>query len=863
MAQMQTAGSAAPGRERARRLVLALLNPLLVGTVGVFVTLWQWHDVRTSIEMDVRQRFEAEIERTRLVIQSRMQAYAEVLIAGAAFFTLKDQVSRADWGDYVARLDITEHFPGIQGTAYAQYVTAKDKAAYIAAVRATDLADYDIRPPGDRADYVAILYNEPYVGRNQKVIGFDMASSDVRRLAMERARDTGAPAMSGRVVLAGEKPDDKPPGFVMYMPVFRQGMPTATEEGRRAALRGYVFAPFRMQDLMDGILGAERPLIRFAIFDGETTDPKSVLYDCESRVPGTLLMPVESPRMQVSTMETAGHRWTILYTGSPRFDATIDRGKPLIVLIGGLLVSMLFAALAWTAQLALRNERRFRDFAELGSDWFWEQDEKSRFTYVSERFAQITGHDTASMVGRTGTDLVGAIFGSDPENAKLARAVTDRHAPIENMAVRLLGTDGREREAVMSANPILDDSGRFVGYRGIGRDVTADKEHQRELEAAREAAEAANRAKSEFLAMVSHEIRTPMNAIIGMGGLLLDTELSAEQRHYADTIRNAGDSLVGLINDILDLSKLEAGRIQIEQERFDLVAVVQEVVDMVRPAADRKHLPIETRMDDSMPRWFTGDSGRVRQVLLNLVSNAVKFTDAGQVRIDVHATPASDGRAEVRFDVTDTGIGVAGQDHERLFRPFSQVDSSISRRYGGTGLGLSISRELVHRMGGQIGVDSELGKGSRFWFTLPLPQAEPPPPIALPVAAGADARRLRVLVAEDSPTNQKYIQIVLERAGHRVDVVANGLEALDAVRRVPYDVVLMDVQMPEMDGIEATRRIRALSGMPAQVPIVAMTANAGRDMVEQCIAAGMTDFISKPFRSQTIGEHLARLFPAA
>lgn len=219
MTHEKTKESAPPRGERTRRVVLTLLNPLLVGTIGVFLTLWQWHDVRVSIEMDARQRFEAESERTRLVVQSRMQAYAEVLIAGAAFFTLKDQVSRADWSDYVARLDIAEHFPGIQGTAYAQYVTAKDKAAQIAAVRATGLADYDIRPPGDRADYVVILYNEPYVGRNQKVVGFDMASSDVRRLAMERARDTGMPTMSGRVVLAGEKPDDKPPGFVMYTAV--------------------------------------------------------------------------------------------------------------------------------------------------------------------------------------------------------------------------------------------------------------------------------------------------------------------------------------------------------------------------------------------------------------------------------------------------------------------------------------------------------------------------------------------------------------------------------------------------------------------------------------------------------------------
>ena len=398
--------------------------------------------------------------------------------------------------------------------------------------------------------------------------------------------------------------------------------------------------------------------------------------------------------------------------------------------------------------------------------------------------------------------------------------------------------------------------GGIVGFRV---DITDLKQRELDLKAAKELAERANEAKSMFLATMSHEIRTPLNGVTGMLGQLGQTALDDEQRVFVRTATESAETLLRILNDILDYSKMEAGRLEIETTVFSPRETVASAMALLAPRAFGKGLAFEADLPDDLPPCLVGDPIRLRQILLNLLGNAIKFTETGGVYVSVGHRTGAGGRVEVRFQVRDTGIGLSPRDRSRLFERFSQADSSITRRFGGTGLGLAISKQLAELMGGDIGVSSDAGAGSTFWFTIRCPVGTPLSATPEPAAPARNSgRSLEILVAEDNAVNQQVIAAILGRQGHRVEIVGNGVEALEALRQRSYDVLLMDVQMPEMDGVTAAAAIRRLYGPVSRIPIIALTANAMKGDRERYLDAGMNDYVSKPISEPLLFEALQR-----
>jgi signal transduction histidine kinase/CheY-like chemotaxis protein len=529
-----------------------------------------------------------------------------------------------------------------------------------------------------------------------------------------------------------------------------------------------------------------------------------------------------------------------------------------------------------SAQQSLRDaEARFVAFMDHCPFPAWMRAPADRqLVYCNDRFArdfgQADGMKASAMIGST--SAAGWMPLDVRERWRREDEVVIQRKRASEFIEHLTMRDGSVRHWLILKFPVpAQSSSALIG--GVALDLTARFEaeeklkisekrlrakEQAEMLAREAAAHAASRLKSQFLAHMSHGIRTPISGVIGMTELLLGTALGSEQHSYADGIRRSAESLHAIINDILDFSKIEAGRIELERIGFRMADIFEDVEKTMVYQAREKGLRLgfEPLSEEVAGSWL-GDPQRIKQVLANLVSNAIKFTGQGCVRVRV----SLDAPGKLRCEVADSGIGIPPGVTARLFEPFSQADSSTSRKFGGTGLGLSICKSLVEKMGGTIGVESTEGQGSRFWFTLPLVPLEPGQAPRRVEDLKAPARpmvRARLLVAEDNPINQKILLKQLEKLGIRADAVANGQDLLAALEDFPYDMILMDCQMPGMDGYEATARVRASSTAYRSIPIVAVTASAIQGDREKCLALGMNDYVSKPVHPDELGRVLTK-----
>jgi len=1015
----------------------------IVLLAGIGVAILQWGASREAVQTRALARFDHRVEQVKTEIAQRLHEPEHLLLGAAGLFAATGRVARNEWSDYVRTLDISHNFKGVLGAGFVEHVPAAAKAAHEARVRADLGPEYGITPPGERDAYFPVLFLEPFPDRQQRMLGFDQGSVPLRRSVMDLARDTGHSAMTPRVPLLqeGQAVVD---GMLIFMPVYR-GEPQTVEQ-RRAHLLGFVYTLFRMKDLMTGIMAIDSPELRLEIFEGPRQDSHALLY---ASIPPSDHSQAVSTFTKKVFLSFSGQTWSLVFSTLPAFDAAVGSNQPMTVLAAGSVISLLLfavvltlthtraGAVALAGQMTSRmrqalaqaeqSETYTRAVIENVLDAIITVDESGVIESFNSAAEQIFGYGQDAVIGRKVNMLM-----PEPHSSRhdqyIGNFLRTGEAKIIGVGRELEGRrkDGTVFPIELGVTEIRGSAKRrFIGIvRDISRRKAAEHALQKEREMletrvqertetltrinvelakAREEALQAARAKSEFLANMSHEIRTPMNAVIGMTGLLLETPLTKEQRDYVETVRMSGETLLIIINDILDFSKIESGRMELEERPFEVGACIEATFDLVAPKAQEKQLDLLYSMDPDVPAFVVGDEMRVRQILVNLVGNAIKFTDRGEVCVSVRNLGEGADGLRLEFSVRDTGIGIPAEKLDRLFKAFSQADTSTTRKYGGTGLGLVISDRLAKVMGGGMRVESEPGKGSTFYFTIrtlrspvtparrylrgalpelsgrralivddnptnlqilseqfrrwgispssarsgqeaiarlergeqfdlalldlhmpvmdglalarrlrqikssellpllllsssgvyedypetrgifdamltkPVKQSllfdsvleslskrETPAPAAEqgPVLDAGLARRLplRILVAEDSVVNQKLMRAVLQKMGYTPDVAANGREAIDRLRERPYDLIFMDLQMPEMDGLEATRHIVAEKG-EARPVIVAMTANAMHGDRERCLEAGMDEYVSKPVLPEAIQNVIERFGP--
>ncbi len=877
-------GDDAPGY---RALRPTLIQVGIITAIGLICAVFGYLIRNTQNRIDAEERFAAISKRVSLGIIERMHRYEYGLRGARGVAASADgQLTRAAFSRYATTRQIDQEFPGARGFGIVLRVPQEEEQAFVQARRQLDNADFHIRQihPHD-GDRFVITFVEPEV-RNREAIGLDIGSEPHRREAALRAAETREATLTPPLTLV-QASGKRSGGILLLLPLLRPGPSSLNPDQPDEQLVGWSYAPLLIEDVLAG-LDSEDFHYQLSLFDREHDADKPFYVGTKATDVATLM------QAQRVSIPLYGRHWEAVLQPTPAFVDSLHQQSPMLQALQAWLLGAAIAALVATvAQLAERTRSQRLELARRAaivdgsSDAIIVQDLDGVIIDWNEGAERLFGFSREQAKGRTATDLL-LPTGSEEEDASIRATVADGGRVNVFETVRR-DAQGQLIPVSITASAIRDDKGQVVGAAKIlrdGREAKAAEKRMRDLnasledqvrertallnEAMREARDA-NEAKSRFLANISHEIRTPMNAVIGMAHLLSKTRLDADQSGMLERIRTAGKALLALLNDVLDLSKSEAGEMVLEAAPFGLQQVVTEIASIAEVSAQQRGIEFVVDSPDIAKVVLVGDRTRLGQIILNLITNAIKFTLEGRVTLRVMAGPEADGGTRrITVRVEDTGIGIAQDVQPLLFRPFVQADTSTTRRFGGTGLGLSIVRQLVELMGGSISLHSVPGEGSQFQVDLVLPVAEAlahahgAGPQGLPMSEPQTAtlRGRRILVVDDNALNREVAARILGLDEAIVELAVHGADAVEKVRAegAGFDAVLMDVQMPVMDGLEATRQIRALAtDKISRLPVIGLTAGVSMEERQRAQEAGMDTVVGKPFDPDLLVHTLVQL----
>ena len=883
---------------RHRRLAITLpILSMLVLTVAAVIYETQSSNERIQLE------FDQQVEDLNHSLKTGFAKYVHILYTLQSYYAASMDVGNEEFSRFTHLL--LADTKGIQALEWAPIIKASERETFEKRLQHQSKANFQITERDalktmvrakNRPIYVPITFLEPYQG-NEPALGYDFYSNQERQDALNKATITGELAITSPVELVQEKA--KQAGVVAFMPIYHNGLPVQSQQEKQLAISGYAVGIFRVQDMVSAILNHKSNKgLSYRLIDSSAMPANQLLFSSNEPFPSPLVIQQKSWFSAQKTLSShlslpfGGRIWQFEIVPKQDYFVTHRSGHMWLVMLIGLLLTSLVTLISLVASghtrrlqqlvgqrtqeleqqynltyAALTEKEQLHERLNLILDATGEGiygiglDGKCIFMNISA-LAMLGYASQAEVLGKNMHQLVhNAHVDASPYDVKqcpIYKALQGETSAAVDTEV-FWRKDGSHFFVEYQSHPIKKNK-KIIGCVVSFMDITDRKQNEALLMAAKEKAEKLAKTKSQFLANMSHEIRTPMNAIIGFSDLALFDEMPTKTHTYVQDINTAANHLMTILNDILDLSRLEAGRLSIIPAPFHLDDLLTSIHNLFLKAAQAKSLVLNLDIEKTIPDTLIGDSIRLRQVLINLLGNAIKFTKQGEVTLRITLQQLSTSEAQLLFSIIDTGIGIDAEQQDKLFQPFSQVDDGFSRNFEGTGLGLVISQELVQLMGGNITLVSTPGLGSCFSFQLRLPLLSLStidtfkPTLEM---QAAELNGIKILVAEDDAFNQKIINEVIKRYGASVTLADNGLEALAALEQGSFDIVLMDLHMPAMDGYEATLEIRKIPRY-AQLPVIAFSASVTDEDRQHCIDAGMNDFAGKPINKKELLATLER-----